>query len=179
MITKGRKEEYWVITWADGFDPSLRDLLPFVPEAVLGHRILIASIDSGQFKPTPEELNGGWSMHGQQAVSPLIRDLSVLTAVGFDEWYVYEGDVPSQNHKAFVNRYGFSPLDPSCVEADEFWEQVTRFRPLHVLGAGTPTMFLVTRDERIYAQASKIEGLSQGHPPLADQTHGWPGARRP
>jgi hypothetical protein len=159
MIIKGRRGEYWAITWADGFDPSLHDLLPLVPEAVLGRRVLIASIDSGQFKPTPDELNDGWSMQGQQAVSPLIEALSVLPAVGFDEWYVYEGDVPREHHKAFVNGFGFSPLDPGCVEAAEFWEQVAQFRPLHVLGAGTPTMFLVTRDERIYAQAEKVQAL--------------------
>jgi hypothetical protein len=88
MIIKGRRGEYRAITWADGFDPSLHDLLPLVPEAVLGRRVLIASIDSGQFKPTPDELNDGWSMQGQQAVSPLIEALSVLPAVGFDEWYV-------------------------------------------------------------------------------------------
>jgi len=160
MITKGRQAEYWAIAWTDGFDPSLDDLLPHVPEAVIGRRVLIASFDSGQFKPTQEELDDGWSMQGQQAVSPLIQAVSILPAVGFDEWYVYEGDVPRDSHKAFVNRLGFSPLDPDCVEANDFWEQVTRLRPLHVLGAGTPTMFLVTRDERIYAQAERIEGRS-------------------
>jgi len=30
---------------------------------------------------------------------------------------------------------------------------------LHVLGAGTPTMFLVTRDEQINERAVAIEGL--------------------
>ena len=89
-------------------------------------------------------------------MSPLIQAASDLPAVGFDEWYVYEGDVPREHHKAFVNRFGFSPLDPACVEAIDFWAKVKRFQPLHVLGAGTPTMFLVTRDEQTYARAAKI-----------------------
>ncbi len=101
----------------------------------------------------------GWSVQGSQAVSPLVPSASDLPAVGFDEWYVYEGDVPREHHKAFVNRLGFSPLDPACIEADEFWEQVERFQPLHVLGAGTPTMFLVTRDKQTYARAVDFESL--------------------
>lgn len=135
------------------------DLLPHVPETVVGRRVLIASFDSGQFAPTQKELDAGWSVQGGQAVSPLVRSASDLQAVGFDEWYVYEGDVPREHHKAFVNRLGFSPLNTACMEANEFWEQVERFRPLHVLGAGTPTMFLVTRDEQTFARALKIEGL--------------------
>ena len=61
MINTGNKAGYWVVTWADGFDPSLDDLLPHVPEAVVGRRVLIASFDSGQFEPTQEELDNGWS----------------------------------------------------------------------------------------------------------------------
>jgi hypothetical protein len=159
MIKTGKQAGYWVVTWADGFDPSLDDLLPHVPEAVVGRRVLIASFDSGQFSPTQDGLERGWSVQGNQAVSPPVQASSDLPAVGFDEWYVYDGDVPREHHKAFVNRFGFSPVDPTCLEANEFWEQVTRFQPLHVLGAGTPTMFLVTRDEQIYERAVAIEGL--------------------
>jgi hypothetical protein len=104
-------------------------------------------------------INNGWSVQGDQAASPPVQAASEIPAVGFDEWYVYDGDVPHEHHKAFVNRLGFSPLDPTCLEANEFWEQVKRFRPLHVLGAGTPTMFLVTRNEQTYARAVAIEGL--------------------
>lgn len=159
MIGKGRQAGYWVVTWADGFDPSLDDLLPHVPEAVVGRRVLIASFDSGQFQPTQEELENGWTRQVGQAVSPLVQAVSDLPAVGFDEWYVYDGDVPREFHKAFVNRLGFSPLDPDCLEANEFWAQVQRLQPLHVLGAGTPTLFLVTRDEQIYARALETEDL--------------------
>ena len=159
MINKGSQAGYWVVTWADGFDPSLDDLLPHLPEAVVGHRVLIASFDSGQFAPIQEELDNGWSLQGSQAVSPRIQSAADLPAVGFDEWYVYEGKVPPEHHKAFVNRFGFSPIDPACMEANEFWEQVKRFQPLHVLGAGTPTMFLVTRDEQTYARAVEVASL--------------------
>ncbi len=159
MVKTGKQADYWVVSWADGFDPSLDDLLPHIPEAVLGQRVLIASFDSGQLVPTPYELEHGWSVQGGQAVSAPVKAVSEIPAVGFDEWYVYDRDVPIGHHKSFVNRLGFSPLDPACVEANEFWEQVARFQPLNVLGAGAPTMFLVTRDEQIYARAIAIEGL--------------------
>lgn len=159
MVKTGKQSGYWVVTWAGGSDPSLDDLLPHIPEAVLGRRVLIASFDSGQFSPTPHELAHGWSVRGSQAVSAPVQAVSDVPAVGFDEWYVYDGDVPRGHHHAFVNRLGFSPLDPACPEAHEFWEQVRRFQPLNVLGAGTPTMFLVTRDEQIYERAVAVEGL--------------------
>jgi hypothetical protein len=137
----------------------LDDLLPHIPEAVLGRRVLIASFDSGQFSPTQHELDHGWSVQGGQAVSAPVQDIADVPADGFDEWYVYDGDVPLGHHMAFVNRFGFSPLDPACLQAADFWEQVTRFQPLNVLGAGTPTMFLVTRDELIYERAVAVAGL--------------------
>lgn len=164
MIKTGMHAGYWVVTWADGFDPSLDDLLPHIPEAVLGRRVLIASFDSGQFSPTQHELEHGWSVQGNQAVSAPVKAVSDVPAVGFDEWYVYDGDVPLGHHKAFVNRLGFSPLDPACLEATEFWKQVARFQPLNVLGAGTPTMFLVTRDAQIYARAVAVGGLPEVRP---------------
>jgi hypothetical protein len=157
MMQTGTRAGYWVVAWADGFDPSLADLLPNLPELILGRRVAIASCDSGPFKPSEDELVKGWAVQGMQAVSPLIQSVSDLPAPGFDEWYVYEDDVPIEKHAAFVNRFGFSPLDPECQEANEFWEQVRRFQPLHVLGAGTPTMFLVTRDEEAYARAIAVD----------------------
>jgi hypothetical protein len=159
MVNHGEIGEYRIVAWADGFDPSLDDLLPHVAETIVGHRVVIASWDSGQYRPTQEELDQGWSVREEQAVSPMVRDPSDLPAVGFDEWYIYEGEVPCERHKSFVNRFGFSPLKANCDEFDEFWEQVQRFRPLHVLGAGTPTMFLVTRDEQIYARAVEMTAL--------------------
>jgi len=157
MVKTGKNAGYWAVTWAGGFDPSLDDLLAHVPEAVVGRRVLVASFDSGDLAPTRQDLDDGWSVQGTQAVSPPVQAASDIPAVGFDEWYVYDGEVPPERHAAFVNRFGFSPLDPDCPEANEFWEQVQRLQPLHVLGAGTPFMFLVTRDEQIYARAAAIE----------------------
>ena len=145
---------YWVVEWSDEFDPSLADLLQHVPELVLGQRVAVASCDSGPFKPSTDDIENGWTVHGTIAISPTVQSILELPTPGFDEWYVYDGDPPTTHHVNFVNQFGFSPLDMTCEQTSKFWEQVRRVRPLHLLGAGTPTMFLVTRDESIYLRAA-------------------------
>lgn len=76
MVETGKQAGYWAVSWADGFDPSLDDLLPHIPEAVLGRRVLIASFDSGQFNPTPYQLEQGWSVQGGQAVTAPVKAVS-------------------------------------------------------------------------------------------------------
>lgn len=152
----GTRSGYWVVEWADGFDPSLADLVPRFPEMVVGHRIAIASCDSGPFVPTPTELKEGWSMRNEVAVSPVLRDTSALPMPGFDEWYVYDLEASTDKLRSFVNRLGFAPLDEGNFETQDFWTQVERLRPLHVLGAGTPTMFFATRDEAIFRRVSSV-----------------------
>lgn len=156
MMRTGYRSGYWVVEWADGFDPSLEDLVPRFPEIVLGHRIAIASCDSGSFAPSPDEIERGWSSHNKVAISPALENTSDLPMPGFDEWYVYEHEVPNSPFRAFVNRWGFAPLDEENSETQEFWAQIERASPLHVLGAGTPTMFLVTRDEAIFRRVSSV-----------------------
>lgn len=141
---------YHVIVWADDFDPSLATLIASVPELVLGHRVAIASCDSGPFQVDEEDMAKGWAIIGRLAISPRVQSISDLPTPGFDEWYVYESDVPREEHASFVNHHDFSPFDENSKQTENFWKQVERFQPLHVLGAGASTMFLVTRDEAIH-----------------------------
>jgi hypothetical protein len=157
LMQTGFRSGYWVIEWADDFDPNLVDLVPHFPEIVLGHRIAISSCDSGPYEPTLAEFAKGWTRQEEVAVSPGVNAPSDLPMPGFDEWYVYAVEAPCEHHNSFVNQWGFSPLDEMNPETHNFWTQVERFRPLHVLGAGTSTMFLVTRDEALF---SKISGVS-------------------
>ncbi|MGC4441950.1 hypothetical protein ABXW85_24100, partial [Streptococcus suis] len=57
-------------------------------------------------------------------------------------------------YRSSVNRFGFAPLPPD--KATDFWAQVETALPLHVLGAGTPTMFLATRDRISFDRALKL-----------------------
>ena len=156
MMRTGSRSGYWVVEWAGGFDPSLTDLVPRFPEMVVGHRIAIASCDSGPFVPTPDELEKGWFRQNEVAISPRLQDVSDLPMPGFDEWYVYDLEAPTDHIRSFVNRFGFAPLDEGNSETQDFWAQVERLRPLHVLGAGTPTMFFARRDETIYRRVCSV-----------------------
>lgn len=156
MIRTGSRFGYWVVEWADGFDPSLADLMLQFSEAVIGNRIAIASCDSGPFLPNDAETKNGWTIHNALAISPRIQSVAELPTPGFDEWYVYDLDVPFDHHNSFVNRFGFSPLDTEGGDAEKFWVQVENFRPLHVLGAGTPTMFFATRDEAMFMKITNV-----------------------
>ena len=55
-----------------------------------------------------------------------------------------------------MNRWGFAPLDELNPEVQDFWGQVKKFQPLHVVGAGTPTMFFATQDEAIFKKVSNV-----------------------
>ena len=156
MMRTGFRSGYWVVEWSDEFDPNLADLLPRFPEMVRGHRVAIASCDSGPFEPTQAEYAEGWVKRNGIAVSPVVVEASDLPTPGFDEWYVYAGEAPEGHHRSFVNRWGFAPLDESNPEADVFWDQVERFQPLHVVGSGTPTMFFATRDDAIFRKVSSV-----------------------
>ncbi len=156
MIRTGFRSGYWVVEWSDEFDPSLTDLLHRFPEMVRGYRVVIASCDSGPFEPTPADYAEGWVKRGEIVVSPIIDKVSALPTPGFDEWYVYAGNAPDEPHLSFVNRWGFAPLDKLNLEIQDFWAQVERFQPLHIIGAGTPTMFFVTKDESVFQKASSV-----------------------
>jgi hypothetical protein len=151
---------YWAMQWAAAWDPSLSDLLQVAPELVLGKRVAITSCDSGPYKPSVDELTAGWSYAGTVAISKEIIAAAELPAPGFDEWYVFDvvpSIVPTRN---YVNRYSFSTLD-ECDMTESFWEQIRITQPLHVLGAGTPHMFFVTRDHDSFERVRNLSILAQ------------------
>jgi hypothetical protein len=154
VMRTGFRSGYWVVEWSDEFDPNLTDVVARFPEILQGHRVAIASCDSGPYEPTQVEYERGWIKKGQVAVSLVVDVVSALPMPGFDEWYVYPGEVPDGHHRSFVNCWGFAPLDDRNSAAQDFWSQVERFRPLHVVGAGTPTIFFATQDEAIFRMVS-------------------------
>lgn len=155
MLT-GTRSGYWVIQWSYDWDPSLADLLVEGADLVRNKYVAIASCDSGPYKPTAEEIASGWELKGSTAVSPKITDVNDLPMPGFDEWYVYEEKPAAYAFQSFVNTFGFSPLASNEEEVEKFWSQVEATRPLHVIGAGTPTMFLVTRDKGMFQAVGRF-----------------------
>jgi hypothetical protein len=144
------------VQWSEEWDPSLADLLAEMPELVLGRYVSIASCDSGPYRPTAEEIANGWDMTDSIAASPIIKMVTDLPMPGFDEWYVHALRPAAYAYQSFVNQYGFSPLDSGEKELNAFWSQIEATKPLHVLGAGTPNMFVVTRNENIYLRAKRF-----------------------
>jgi hypothetical protein len=150
---------YWAIQWSTAWDPSLTDLLRIAPELVLGKRVAITSCDSGSYVPSKDEMDAGWSLVETIAITKEIVQTAELPAPGFDEWYVFDSIprvVPMRNH---VNMYDFSVLH-QCAVAESFWEQVRTTQPLHVLGAGTPSIFLVTRDRESFERMKALDVLA-------------------
>jgi hypothetical protein len=152
----GHRAGYLIVQWSNNWDPSLMDLLERVPGFVVGRRVAIASCDSGKYAPSAAELASGWEVVDRIAISPQVASASTLPMPGFDEWYVYDERPNAYAYKAFVNQFGFSPLAVEDPKVTEFWAQVDATRPLHVLGAGTPFMFVVTRDADLFGQANAI-----------------------
>lgn len=156
----GFQSDYWVVEWTEGRDPSLKDLIDRFPEIVVGRYAVIVCSDSGSYRPTDAEIKAGW--HGQHgmAISPQISEASQLPMPGFDEWYVYDNFGAIGHCRAFVNHFGFAPLDASNDLTNAFWSQVEACQPLHVLGAGTPTMFFLTRVEALFKMVTSLDNLN-------------------
>jgi hypothetical protein len=107
--------------------------------------------------PTKEEFSAGWTQHGTLALSPRISAVSQLPSPGFDEWYVYDSHAGLSPHQNFVNRFQFSALATKDEFTEKFWKQVVELQPLHVLGAGLPSLFVVTRDEVIFKAITRTK----------------------
>lgn len=154
-VKQKQRDLYWAIQWSEDACQSLADLIRLAPELVYGKRVAITSCDSGPYRPTLDEVNAGWSLVGNTAISKKIEDPLELPAVGFDEWYVFDDSpniTPTQHH---VNHYDFSLFDESDV-TKSFWKQINETTPLHVLGDGAPNLFVVTRDRAIFDLVQKF-----------------------
>ena len=154
-LSTGERAGYRIVEWSDGTDGDIEDLVLRCPELVLGRYVAIASCDSGPYTPTDKEFTAGWSKIDRLAVSPLVKVVSQLPMPGFDEWYVYDRFMKFEPHANFVNRLGFSPLNVGDTYTEEFWRQVAKLEPLYVLGAGTPGLFLVTRDITLFEAVTR------------------------
>ncbi|MCC2970676.1 hypothetical protein [Massilia sp. IC2-476] len=158
MPRTGERDGYLVIDWSFAWDPSLADLLAVAPELVLGRRVAIVSCDSGAYPPSAAELEAGWCREGDVTLSAGVASIDCLPTPGFDEWYVFDDAPAVFPVRQHVNVFGFSVLAEND-EARAFWEQVRQCRPRHVLGTGTPHMFVVTRDGGLFERLRNRELL--------------------
>lgn len=161
-VRTGYRAGYWVAEWEDGTDACMDDLTQRCPQVVIGRYDAIASCDSGPYTPTGDEFKAGWRRFGALALSPKVRAVAELPTPGFDEWYVYDRNPELTPHANFVNTGGFSVLNSVKEDTNAFWDQVMRLTPLHVLGAGSPTLFLATRDEALFRAVTEATPDDKG-----------------
>ena len=140
------RQGYHAFDWLDS-DLFLPTLWEHFPELVLGNYLVNTSFDSGSLIISPRQREQGWHTIGKSAHSPRIERLDQIPHDQFDEWLVFDQPIQVLNFETFVNFYGFSPLDED-PEGFPFWNQVSRWNPLHVIGEND-NLYLVTRSESI------------------------------
>lgn len=161
----GSHGEYrWLTTDKHDLDTLLR----VCPQAVLGKRIAVTSLDSGPLRLNADEVSAGWLTRNDVAYSPRIESVETLAhgeCGGFDEWYVFEdaadlGQVVRGNiftshlgpgrAAVFVNYGGFGFHDASPKSVSElFWTQLEWIRPVSFIADGQLLNF-VSRDEELF-----------------------------
>jgi len=141
MLTVGSHRHYEWLVIDDHFD-----LLQICPEVVLGKYIAITSIDSGQLVPCEEESAAGWQNRGKIAYSPKVENPQDLPRGGWDEWYIFDNQVPDlgishleenifevpqqPGHLSVFVNYCFALHQPEMKDlAALFWEQIAWIRP--------------------------------------------------
>ncbi len=149
-MNKSKYNNYTVYEWKDESDSfHIEELLSLYPSIVEGMFLVISSWDSGTYQPTEKEFADGWQLHSKLAHSPRVEQWSSLPFEVYDEWYIFDHPVNINDLEPLVNYLGFSPIKYDWQEKRElFWNQVEKYRPIHVIGDGKH-LFLVTRDDKL------------------------------
>ncbi|MES9860142.1 MAG: hypothetical protein ABW157_19645 [Candidatus Thiodiazotropha sp. LLP2] len=102
--------------WVEDREAWLKDLLSEITQEILGTRAINTSFDSGilggdNLRLSQEELNKGWYIVNNRAVSPILEENwidSFPFTDGYDEWYFFEEMPQIFDAVAFCNYYGVS-----------------------------------------------------------------------
>ncbi len=139
--------------WLSSVDHDIDALLRLCPEVLLGRRIAVTSIDCLGLRLTEEETRAGWRKADDRKVykdlpsggreyqdgwvvacSPVLHSVHGLSYEtheeyygGFDEWYVFDGEIPVSDFEVFVNWGFFRLYDTEGYGEfiDRFWTQMT------------------------------------------------------
>jgi len=158
---------------------ELRDFLALCPEAILGKRLAVTSIDGASLVPTSSEVQSGWSSANGIAYSPPIHSLDELPNEThkewcdfFHEWYTFDefvdlgevvqggsifedGPRPGRLFR-FATCLGFAMRDRRYADIVRlFWKQLDFVAPDSYIGDGDRCLIFVTRDERLFEDVVK------------------------
>jgi hypothetical protein len=163
--------------WLSSVDHDIDDLLRLCPAALLGRRIAVTSIESGPLRLTDEEKIAGWWIAQDRRVysdlpsggreerddwmvacSPVLHSIHGLPnethdecCEGFDEWFVFDREIPVADFEVFVNWGGFRLYDIERYGefVDRFWKQMERLNAESYLSIGCVFTF-ATRNTELF-----------------------------
>ena len=152
---RGNRDRFF---WLVSTHHTLGDLVDKCPELFVGRSVVVTAFDSGPLAPTREERDAGWQQRGDVAIAPPDLEPSKIPFDNFDEWYLFDGQVPEFGGlEVFVNCGAFSPVPPEPASRqgptwDEgarreyvrdlealqarFWSQLQRLQPSCYIGDG-------------------------------------------
>ena len=148
-MQRGNQSGYQVVVWPAGRDLAIDDLWRRFPELVLGSYLVNTSFDSGFLMLSEPEKKKGWHLVGRLAHSPKIQHVDEIPHDQFDEWLIFDQAVEVREFETMVNYCDFSPLDFWEEKRDQFWAQIERLQPVHVIGENDGA-YLVTRDADLF-----------------------------
>lgn len=170
--------EYGSYRWINT-ECELRDFLALCPEAILGKRLAVTSIDGASLVPTSDELQSGWRSAKGVAYSPPIHSLNELPNEAhkewcdfFHEWYTFDefvdlGEVVEHSNIfedgprpgrvfRFATFLGFALRDRGYAEIVKFfWKQMDFIQPDSYIGDGDRYLSFATRSEPLFEEVVK------------------------
>lgn len=175
LFTGQNGEWEWVVS-----RKQIEDLPSLVVKQHPRCRLWITAFDSGPITPTPDELELGWKMVGGAMVSPLLDQSIHIPCDTYDEWYLFEDDLPKPEvFERFVNYGGFNLAEPREMAAsfdptwersgldwlypvqERFWSHLERISPLSYVSSGESDI-VVTRRAGFAACIRRAVGLTPG-----------------
>jgi hypothetical protein len=186
--------------WLSSVDHDISALLGLCPEVLLGRRIAVTSIDSGALRLTKEETSAGWwtahdcrvykflpngsredSADWEVACSPTLQSVQGLPyethdecCDGFDEWYVFEGEIPVSDFEVFVNWGGFRLYDPGYQWViDRLWKQMAGLNAESYIAQGSVLTFATRNMDLFNAAVAALSADLRGTEGEQETRRGW------
>lgn len=149
-ITTGKEGSYF---WLQVLQLVNGHIIERVPEVLSEKHLVITSFDSGKLVLTEEEIQLGFKNYGDVTAIPPGVQLEKIPEGGGDEWYIFDGEIPSkiQSVHVFVNWLGFH-FDESDKVKDlqkQFWSQLEELKPESYLG-DTNILLFATRNKSLF-----------------------------
>jgi hypothetical protein len=139
-----------------------------------GRFLAIAAFDSGPIRPSPTEIEAGWTVQGSLMISPPLTESLEIPYDDWDEWYLVDRPhLAIAQPEFFVNLSGFTLVDPAELVRrqdptwdrkghdwliplqERFWEQLLAIGPISYI-AMSEVELVVSRDPAFIDRARAV-----------------------